>query len=74
MQATIAQFSPMPFPALISEAGKLSGLSSKDKIIETALQFYIKYQKRLRLIEMAGKVPLDIDLDTLRGRDNADHH
>jgi hypothetical protein len=42
-------------------------LSPKDAALISA---YIKTDKakRQRLIEMAGKVPLEIDLDTLRGR------
>ncbi len=53
---------------LLTEAKQLTGVSRKIKLIEIALEYLIKYQKRMNLIDMAGKVQLNVDLNATRGR------
>ena len=40
--------------SLLTEAKQLTGISRKIKLIETALEYLIKYQRRINLIGMAG--------------------
>ena len=54
--------------SLLTEAKQLTGISRKIKLIETALEYLIKYQKRINLIGMAGKVQLNVDLNVTRNR------
>jgi len=54
--------------SLLTEAKRLTGVSRKIKLIEIALEYLIKYKKRMNLIDMAGKVQLDINLNATRGR------
>ncbi|GHU77770.1 hypothetical protein FACS189462_0520 [Spirochaetia bacterium] len=53
---------------LLNEAMKWTGIFTKTAVINEALQDVIDHKKRLRLIEMAGKIKLDIDLDITRAR------
>jgi len=54
--------------SLLTEAKQLTGISRKIKLIETALEYLIKYQRRINLIGMAGKVQLNVDLNSTRNR------
>jgi Arc/MetJ family transcription regulator len=54
--------------ALLNEAMKWTGILTKTAVINEALQEIIAHKKRLRLIEMAGKIKLDVDLDITRAR------
>ncbi|GMO43963.1 MAG: hypothetical protein Ta2B_24640 [Termitinemataceae bacterium] len=47
---------------------KWTGIFTKTAVINEALQDVIDHKKRLRLIEMAGKIKLDVDLDITRAR------
>jgi Arc/MetJ family transcription regulator len=53
---------------LLEEAMKWTGSATKTAAIHEALRQVIQHQKRLKLIEMAGKMKLDIDLDITRKR------
>jgi hypothetical protein len=54
--------------SLLTEAKQLTGVSKKANLIEMALEYLIKYKKRLNLINMAGNIPFDVDLNAARGR------
>jgi len=54
--------------SLLTEAKQLTGISRKIKLIEMALEYLIKYQRRINLIGMAGKVQLNVDLNATRNR------
>jgi Arc/MetJ family transcription regulator len=51
---------------LMKEALKWSGLKSKKEIINEALTEYVKYQKRLHLAALQGKVKWVGNLDKMR--------
>ena len=53
---------------LLTEAMKWTGESTKTAVINEALKQVIDYRKRMKLVEMAGKVKLDVDLDITRKR------
>jgi Arc/MetJ family transcription regulator len=48
---------------LLDEAMKWTGESTKTSVINEALKQIIQNKKRLGLIEMAGKVKLDVDIN-----------
>jgi Arc/MetJ family transcription regulator len=52
--------------ALLDKAMKWSGISTKTAVIDEALKEVIAHRKRMRLIEMAGNVKLDVDLNITR--------
>jgi Arc/MetJ family transcription regulator len=54
--------------ALLNEAMKWTGIVTKTAVINEALRETIAHKKRMRLIEMAGKVKLNVDLDITRAR------
>jgi Arc/MetJ family transcription regulator len=54
--------------ALLNEAMKWTGIFTKTAVINEALKEIIEHKKRMRLIEMAGNVKLDVDLDITRAR------
>ncbi|MCL2261476.1 MAG: hypothetical protein FWC15_09015 [Fibromonadales bacterium] len=54
--------------SLLTKAKRLIGISKKAKLIELSLEHLIKYQKRIGLIDMAGKVRLNVNLNATRGR------
>jgi hypothetical protein len=54
--------------SLLTEARQLTGISRKINLIEMSLEYLIKYQKRINLINMAGSIPLNVDLNVTRGR------
>ncbi|MCK5228239.1 MAG: type II toxin-antitoxin system VapB family antitoxin [Desulfobulbaceae bacterium] len=53
---------------LLKEAMKATHIQTKTKVIITALEDLIRKKKISRLKEFKGKVDIDIDLDTIRGR------
>ena len=53
---------------LLQKAMTLSQIKTKTQIITTALQELIRKSEISDLKNFKGKVDLDIDLDTLRGR------
>jgi Arc/MetJ family transcription regulator len=53
---------------LLTEAMRWTGAPTKTATINEALKQVIEFKKRMRLIEMAGTVKLDVDLDSTRKR------
>jgi Arc/MetJ family transcription regulator len=53
---------------LLQEAMKWTGKATKTAAINEALKQVIQSRKRLRLIEMAGKMKLNVDLNITRKR------
>ncbi|GBE13437.1 hypothetical protein BMS3Bbin14_01672 [bacterium BMS3Bbin14] len=53
---------------LLTEAMKTTRIQTKTKVIITALEELIRKSKISELKKFKGKVDLDIDLDTVRGR------
>ena len=53
---------------LLDEAMKTTHISTKTKVIITALEELIRKSKISGLKKFKGKVDLDIDMDTIRGR------
>ena len=53
---------------LLAEAMKWTGEKTKTAVINEALKQVIKSKKRIKLVEFAGKLNLDIDLDITRKR------
>jgi Arc/MetJ family transcription regulator len=53
---------------LLTEAMQWTGEPTKTAVINEALKQIIDSKKRMKLIEMAGKVKLDVDLDVTRNR------
>ena len=54
--------------SLLTEAMKWTGETTKTGAINEALKQIVKFKKRIRLLDLAGKVKLDIDLDATRER------
>ncbi|MCL2477901.1 MAG: type II toxin-antitoxin system VapB family antitoxin [Treponema sp.] len=53
---------------LLTEAMKWTGETTKTATINEALKQIIKSKKRVKLVEFAGKLQLDVDLDITRKR------
>lgn len=53
---------------LVAEAMKVTRIKTKTQVIVTALEELIRKTKISELKEFKGKVDLNIDLNTLRGR------
>ncbi len=53
---------------LISEAMKITHTETKTGVIVLALKELVRMKKISRLKKFKGKIDLDIDLDTIRGR------
>ena len=53
---------------LLDEAMKTTNIKTKTKVIIIALEELIRKSKISELKEFKGKVDLDIDLNTIRGR------
>ncbi len=53
---------------LLREAMKATHITTKTKVIITALEDLIRKSKISQLKQFKGKVDIDIDLDTIRGR------
>ena len=53
---------------LLEEAMKTTHIQTKTKVIITALEELIRKSKIAGLKKFKGKINLDIDLDTVRGR------
>lgn len=54
---------------LMSELIKTTGVKNKTQLIRTSLEAMLKKAKRDKLLELRGKVKLDLDLEGLRGKD-----
>jgi Arc/MetJ family transcription regulator len=57
---------------LLTEAMKWTGESTKTAVINESLKQIIEFKKRMKLIEMAGNVKLDVDLDITRDRNGSE--
>jgi Arc/MetJ family transcription regulator len=56
--------------ALIREAQELSGLKTKRAVVDAALRMFVRVQHQKDILELAGKVKWEGDLDAMReGRD-----
>ena len=53
---------------LLADAMKWTGETTKTAVINEALRQVIKSKKRKKLVEFAGKLNLDVDLDIARKR------
>ena len=53
---------------LIKEAMKATHINTKTKVIITALEELVRKSKISELKKFKGKVDLNIDMDTIRGR------
>lgn len=53
---------------LLNEAMKMTRIKTKTKVIITALEQLIRREKLSEIKEFKGKINLDIDLETVRGR------
>ncbi len=53
---------------LVNEAMKVTHIKTKTKVIITALQQLIRREQLSEIKEFKGKIDLDIDLETIRGR------
>jgi Arc/MetJ family transcription regulator len=53
---------------LVNEAMKATHIKTKTKVIITALEQLIRRAQLSELKEFKGKINLDIDLETIRGR------
>ena len=53
---------------LLADAMKWTGETTKTAVINEALKQIIKSKKRKKLVEFAGKLNLDVDLDIIRKR------
>ena len=53
---------------LLNEAMKVAQVNTKTKVIITALEELIRKIKISELKQYKGKIDLDLDLDTIRGR------
>jgi hypothetical protein len=53
---------------LLNEAMKATHIKTKTKVITIALEELIRKSKIAELKDFKGKVDLDIDLNTIRGR------
>ena len=58
---------------LLADAMKWTGETTKTAVINEALKQIIKFKKRIKLVEFAGKLNLDVDLNITRKR-NGLHH
>jgi len=58
---------------LLTEAMAWTGESTKTATINEALKQIVKSKKRIKLIEFAGKLNLEVDLDITRKK-NVLHH
>ena len=53
---------------LLNEAMKVTCIKTKTKVIITALEQLIRKSQLAEIKEFKGKINLDIDLETVRGR------
>ncbi|MCD6584533.1 MAG: type II toxin-antitoxin system VapB family antitoxin [Desulfobacteraceae bacterium] len=53
---------------LMNEAMKMTRIKTKTKVIITALEQLIRKSQLSEIKEFKGKINLDIDLETIRGR------
>ncbi|MCP4761542.1 MAG: type II toxin-antitoxin system VapB family antitoxin [archaeon] len=53
---------------LVNEAMKVTSIKTKTKVIITALEQLIRKSQLSEIKEFKGKINIDIDLETIRGR------
>ncbi|MDY6855654.1 MAG: type II toxin-antitoxin system VapB family antitoxin [Thermodesulfobacteriota bacterium] len=53
---------------LVNEAMRVTSIKTKTKVIITALEQLIRKSQLSEIKEFKGKINLDIDLETIRGR------
>ncbi len=53
---------------IMDEAMKLSHMKSKTALLIASLQAFIRDIRIRKLLELKGKIPLEVDIDTLRER------
>jgi Arc/MetJ family transcription regulator len=53
---------------LLAEAHQLGGHKSKKATVNAALEEYIKYRKRLKSLELIGKIEFDPKFDYKKAR------
>ena len=53
---------------LVNQAMKMTHIKTKTKVIIKALEQLIRREQLSELKEFKGKIDLDIDLETIRGR------
>lgn len=51
---------------LIKEAQRLSGLKTKRAVVEVALRMFVRVQRQKDVLQLAGKVKWEGDLDAMR--------
>jgi len=51
---------------LIKEAQQLSGLKTKRSVVDAALRMFVRVQHQKDVLELAGKVKWEGDLDAMR--------
>ena len=57
---------------LMEEAMALSKAKTKSQLVKKALEEYINTIRRQKLIALKGTLDFDIDLDSLRGREDVE--
>jgi hypothetical protein len=57
--------------SLVEEAMAVTNISTEAELMKTALERLIQQEKVTGIKKYFGKLNLDIDLDTLRGRDSS---
>ena len=53
---------------MIKEAMDLSKIKSKTSLLIASLQAFIRDYRIKQLLELKGKIPIDVDIDNLRER------
>lgn len=51
---------------LIEEAQQLSGLKTKRAVVDAALRMFVRVQRQKDVLQLAGKVKWEGDLDAMR--------
>ena len=54
--------------SLLTEAMKWNGTTTRVATIHEALQQLVEHKKRMKLVGMAGKIKLDVDIAATRKR------
>ncbi len=56
---------------MVEEAMKLSKIKSKTALIMSSLQAYIRDLRIQQLLELKGKIPIEVDIKKIRERKHA---
>jgi len=51
---------------LLNEAQRLSGLKTKRAVVDAALQMFVRVKRQSDILDLAGKVHWEGDLDAMR--------